>query len=84
METRIATLASRLFAAILIAVGSWASAPAAVPDRVSNGSDRPSRMLPLFDATPPAQALDRALHGIAASYGEASADFVALTMEYPR
>jgi hypothetical protein len=41
-------------------------------------------MLPLFDATPPAQALDRALHGIAASYGEASADFVALTMEYPR
>lgn len=55
-----------------------------VPDRVSSGPDRPSRMLPLFEALPPAQALDRALHGIAASYGEATADFVALTMEYPR
>jgi transcriptional regulator GlxA family with amidase domain len=55
-----------------------------VPDRVSDGPDQPSRMLPLFEALPPAQALDRALHGIAASYGEASADFVALTMEYPR
>jgi putative intracellular protease/amidase len=55
-----------------------------VPDRVSNGPGRPDRMLPLFETLPPAQALDRALQGIAASYGDATAAFVALTMEYPR
>jgi hypothetical protein len=44
---------------------------------------RPSRMLPSFEKLPPAQALDRALEGIAASYGDATAAFVALTMEYP-
>jgi transcriptional regulator GlxA family with amidase domain len=55
-----------------------------VPDRVANGPDKPSRMLPLFETLPAAQALDRALDGIAASYGNATADFVALTMEYPQ
>jgi putative intracellular protease/amidase len=54
-----------------------------VPDRRSSGSDQPSRMLPLFETLPPARALDRALEGIATSYGEATAGFVALTMEYP-
>ncbi len=54
-----------------------------VPDRVSGGSGRPDRMLPLHETLPPAQALDRALDGIAASYGKATAAFVALTMEYP-
>lgn len=55
-----------------------------VPDRVSKGAGRPSRMLPLFEDLPAARSLDRALEGIAASYGVATADFVALTMEYPQ
>ena len=54
-----------------------------IPDRVAGGSDQPNKMLPLFETLPPALTLDRALEGIAASYGEATADFVALTMEYP-
>ena len=54
-----------------------------IPDRLANGSGKPSRMLPLFETLPPAQALDRSLDGIAASYGQATAEFVALTMEYP-
>jgi putative intracellular protease/amidase len=54
-----------------------------IPDRVANGARRTDRMLPLFETLPPAQALDRALGDIAASYGRATADFVALTMEYP-
>lgn len=53
-----------------------------IPDRVTDRPGRPSRMLPLDESLPPAQALDRALEGIAASYGRATADFVALTMEY--
>ena len=55
-----------------------------LPDRVAKGVHPPSRMLPLFEGVPAAQALDRALDGIAASYGGATADFVALTMEYPQ
>jgi putative intracellular protease/amidase len=54
-----------------------------VPDRAANGASRPHRILPLFETLPPAQALDASLDGIAASYGEATAAFVALTMEYP-
>jgi putative intracellular protease/amidase len=54
-----------------------------IPDRVANGSRQPTRMLPGFDTLPPAQTLDRALEGIAASYGADTAAFVALTMEYP-
>lgn len=53
-----------------------------IPDRVAGGTDQPNRMLPLFETLPPALTLDRALEGIAASYGDATADFVALTMEY--
>jgi hypothetical protein len=33
---------------------------------------------------PPARALDAALHGIAARYGERTADFVAMQLEYPK
>jgi putative intracellular protease/amidase len=54
-----------------------------IPDRLANGSRQPDRMLPLFETLPPALALDRALEDISASYGRATADFVALTMEYP-
>lgn len=54
-----------------------------LPDHGANGGARPSRMLPPFEKLPPAQALDHALEGIAASYGDATAAFVALTMEYP-
>jgi putative intracellular protease/amidase len=46
-------------------------------------AERADRMLPLFESLPPARALDASLDGIAAHYGEATAAFVALTMEYP-
>jgi putative intracellular protease/amidase len=55
-----------------------------IPDRVFNRPGQPSRMLPLYEAFPATHTLDRALDGIAASYGRRTADFVALTMEYPR
>ncbi len=55
-----------------------------VPERRNNGAGKPARMLSLFETLPAAQALDRALDGIAASYGDDTADFVALTMEYPQ
>lgn len=55
-----------------------------IPDRVANRPGQPSRMLPLYEALPATQALDRALAGIAESYGKATANFVALTMEYPQ
>ena len=55
-----------------------------LPDHTANGGTSPSRMLPSFERLPPAQALDHALEGIAASYGDATAAFVALTMEYPQ
>ncbi len=55
-----------------------------LPERQATGPDKPDRMLPLFETLPAARALDRALDGIAASYGNATADFVALTMEYPQ
>jgi hypothetical protein len=55
-----------------------------IADRAPNGADQPDRMLPRFDALPAAHALDLALDGIAASYGKATADLVALTMEYPQ
>jgi transcriptional regulator GlxA family with amidase domain len=55
-----------------------------VPDRILADGRQPIRMLPSYEALPAAQALDRALESIAASYGSRTADFVALTMEYPR
>ena len=54
------------------------------PDRVVGAPDRPTRMLPSYEALPPARALDLALEAIADSYGADTATFVALTMEYPR
>lgn len=57
---------------------------ALLPDRLSNGPDQPSAMLPLYETVPAAQALDHALEGIATRYGESTAAFVALTMEYPQ
>jgi putative intracellular protease/amidase len=41
-------------------------------------------LLPAIDARPPARALDDALHGIAARYGSATADVVAMQLEYPK
>lgn len=55
-----------------------------VPDRASGVAGEPATMLPLFHTLPAALALDRALEGIAARYGAQTADFVALTMEYPQ
>ena len=55
-----------------------------LPDRRQSGDRQPDRMLPLYETVPAAHTLDRALDGIAASYGRPTADFVALTMEYPQ
>ncbi|WP_050625597.1 DJ-1/PfpI family protein [Bradyrhizobium viridifuturi] len=42
------------------------------------------RLLPALGAVSPAQALDQALAGIETRYGRATADFVAMQLEYPR
>jgi putative intracellular protease/amidase len=42
------------------------------------------RLLPEIGERKPANALDDALHGIAARYGIRTADFVAMLLEYPR
>ena len=42
------------------------------------------RLLPPMENRKPADALDDALHGIAARYGTQSTDFVAMQLEYPR
>jgi transcriptional regulator GlxA family with amidase domain len=55
-----------------------------VPDRsAAEAAAEHIRMLPAPDAQAPLQALDRALLGIATDYGRATADWVALQMEYP-
>ncbi|MBO9539055.1 DJ-1/PfpI family protein [bacterium] len=54
-----------------------------LPDKVSDASKPSVRMLPSFDAMPAVSALDWALAGIEASYGRATAAFVALQIEYP-
>jgi putative intracellular protease/amidase len=54
-----------------------------IPDRVASQPEGAMKMLPLYETLPQAGALDRALQGIGSSYGEATAAFVALTMEYP-
>jgi hypothetical protein len=41
-------------------------------------------MLPSFDALPATEALDAALDGIEQRYGERTAAFVAVQIEYPR
>jgi hypothetical protein len=40
-------------------------------------------MLPASDGVPAARALDRALDGIAARYGDPTREFVAVQIEYP-
>jgi putative intracellular protease/amidase len=55
-----------------------------IPDRSSaDPATARLRMLPPPDARAPLRALDRALQGIAADYGHATADWVATQMEYP-
>lgn len=55
-----------------------------LPDRVSSAAGKATELLSLREELPAVQALDRALAGIAARYGEPTAAFVALTMEYRR
>ena len=55
-----------------------------IPDRTPNRPGRAVKMLSGYESLPPAQTLDWALDGIAARYGRRTADFVALTMEYPQ
>jgi len=54
-----------------------------MPDVALGTSRVPDRMLPRLDSTAPVPALDWALHGIAQAYGEPTAAFVALQIEYP-
>jgi putative intracellular protease/amidase len=54
-----------------------------LPDRVATSSPA-QELLPAIGELKPAQALDRALRGIEARYGERTADFVAMQLEYPR
>jgi putative intracellular protease/amidase len=54
-----------------------------IPDQVAT-SWPAEQLLPLIGDQQPAQALDQALHGIAARYGMRTADFVAMQLEYPR
>jgi putative intracellular protease/amidase len=51
-----------------------------LPDR---SSDEGIAMMPLPDGVPPAHTLDRALAGIEERYGERTAAFVAVQIEYP-
>jgi putative intracellular protease/amidase len=54
-----------------------------IPDQVAT-SWPAERLLPAIGDQQPAQALDQALHAIAARYGMRTADFVAMQLEYPR
>ena len=56
---------------------------AVIPDRVVGGADPVDRSLPVLKAMPSAQALDRALNGIARYFGRSTAFGVALDFEYP-
>ena len=51
-----------------------------LPDR---DSDEVGSLMTLIDEVPPAQTLDRALAGIEERYGEPTAAFVAVQIEYP-
>ncbi|HEX6737061.1 MAG TPA: DJ-1/PfpI family protein [Vicinamibacteria bacterium] len=53
-----------------------------LPERVA-ASWPAERLLPPIGDRPPARALDEALRAIAARYGERTADFVAMQLEYP-
>jgi putative intracellular protease/amidase len=54
-----------------------------LPDEVT-ASWPAERLLPSVGDRKPAEALDDALHGIAARYGTRTTDFVAMQLEYPR
>jgi putative intracellular protease/amidase len=54
-----------------------------LPDQVATGWPA-ERLVPAIAGRPPAEALDQALHEIAARYGRRTADFVAMQLEYPR
>ncbi len=54
-----------------------------LPDEVATNWPA-ERLLPSVVDRKPAQALDDALHGIAARYGTGTTDFVAMQLEYPR
>jgi putative intracellular protease/amidase len=54
-----------------------------LPDRVAARWPAES-LLPPIGSAPPAKALDEALRAIEARYGERTADFVAIQLEYPR
>jgi hypothetical protein len=54
-----------------------------LPDEVATNWPA-ERRLPAIGGSPPAKALDQALAGIEARYGIATADFVAVQLEYPR
>lgn len=54
-----------------------------VPDRAGMTDDI-TQTLPAIGDAPPAQELDEALAGIGKRYGGATADFVAMQMEYPK
>jgi putative intracellular protease/amidase len=54
-----------------------------IPDQVA-ASWPADRLLPAIGDRPPAKALDEALQRMAARYGERTADFVALQLEYVR
>jgi putative intracellular protease/amidase len=54
-----------------------------LPDEVATGWPA-ERLLPSVGDRKPAEALDDALHGIAARYGTGTTDFVAMQLEYPR
>jgi putative intracellular protease/amidase len=53
-----------------------------IPDVVSGSGNMPTRMLPSFESLPPVQALDWALAGIADAYGQPTAMFVTVQLEY--
>jgi putative intracellular protease/amidase len=53
------------------------------PDQVATNWPA-ERLLPSIGDRKPAEALDDALHGIAARYGTRTTDFVAMQLEYPR
>ena len=55
-----------------------------LPDVIIGTSDVPDRLLPRFDSIAPVRTLDWALDGIAKAYGEPTAAFVALQIEYPQ
>jgi putative intracellular protease/amidase len=54
-----------------------------IPDKVAT-SWSAEHLLPAIGSQRPAEALDRALQGIAARYGVPTADLVAMQLEYPR